>query len=1339
MRKALHVAAWGLGAILGLAILLILAVVVVGNTTAGRKLVEHEVSKLTSGEVQIVGLAGNFPSALTVSRLQLSDTRGVWMTAERVSLRWSPIALVGAVVHIEQLDVAQADVSRKPVSTPTASSRNGKGSHYPAMDIDDLAIDALVLEPAAAGTRAVLTVRASAHYRSTQNASAHLIARRIRGSGNYELALRMAPTGVNARLQVQEPAGGPIEQLVSLPGLGALAVHANIEGPLRAEHLQLAAHVGDLSANANGTINLPARSADVTYAVNSPPMAPQPGLSWKRVVLLGSVRGPLETPQASARLDVEGLALPDGAQLGSLRADAAADGHWLTIHAVAAALMLPPSEPPLPQGSPVTVQAALRLDAANRPLQLSITNNLLEFKAHALTRGPRSASFELQLPDLAPLAALHHEDLRGTLALSGTIGQSGELTRADMSGTGSVAGTSSAAQLLGAHTRVRLAVTLNGSTLNVQRLELNGRALSVTAAGSAERASAGSSAVAIRSLHAQWRVDLPNLALISPTLVGSLETSGTAEGSPQSLTANVQAHSTLAVHGGPAGLFDVSLQARSLPSAPSGTVHASGRFDGAPLRVDVSVQHLPNALYHVVVTRAAWKSVSAGGDLTAGLDLAAGHGQLQLRIRHLADLQPLVGTALQGNLAATVNLTSTGHHPHAQFELTAQNVRVHGVSADARLSAAGPMNAIRIALHAASPSLGGSPASITANALLNDTARALQLDRFDLRYHGQMVRLLSRPRVMFARGLAVRNLRLGAGRAVMAVDGELSPALQLRASIRQLDAALVNAFEPHLLAQGTFNADARVHGSRSAPLGSASLRIVDLKLASAAAQGLPAINASGSARLEGSTADVATQFDAGSASSLRLSGRLPLNATGAFAMQVGGRLDLALMNPILEEQGAHAAGTLTVSATVRGTARAPQITGTVRLAKGDLRDYTEGIHLGDINARLVGAQGTLRIARMTARAGPGQLSLAGSVGILAPGMPVDVSLSGHHIQPITNDIMTANLDANVHAGGTLHQRLDVTGWVRVNHAAINIPNGFPPEVAVLDVIVPGHTGPSRALTRPLSVGLALSLDAPESIFVQGRGLNAQLGGKLQIAGTSDSPQVGGAFNMIRGSYSLAGTHINFTSGRVSFNGEGLKGKIDPTLDFLAQASVTYNSAPTVVNLHVTGFADSPKVTLSSTPPLPQDDLLALLLFGQPASQLTALQLAETGAALASLSGIGGSGSGGGRSLNPLTWLKNALGLNSLSVGGATPPAGAAAGGGSTISGASVTAGKYVSNKVYVAATQSTTGTSQVQVDVDLSPSLKLQTRLGNGTATAQGTTPQNDPGSSIGITWQHRY
>jgi len=346
--------------------------------------------------------------------------------------------------------------------------------------------------------------------------------------------------------------------------------------------------------------------------------------------------------------------------------------------------------------------------------------------------------------------------------------------------------------------------------------------------------------------------------------------------------------------------------------------------------------------------------------------------------------------------------------------------------------------------------------------------------------------------------------------------------------------------------------------------------------------------------------------------------------------------------------------------------------------------------------------------------------------LLQPKIPISIEVTARNAQPITNDIVTANLNANLTVKGTLRERIDLVGTFDVNRAVIGVPNSLPANVAVLDVVRPGELPPTPTAPR-LVIGLDLDIKAPRDILVQGRGLDAELGGDIKIHGTTAQPLVSGGFELIRGTLALASTQLSFTMGEVSFNGTGLKGRIDPTIDFTAQANVQDST----VTLHITGLADSPRFELTSSPQLPQDEILARLLFGQSAAQLSALQVAEIGAALATLTGIGGSGGG----LNPLAKVQKALGLDRLSVGSAPatgPP------GNTQNTGASISAGRYVTKRVYVGAMQSTTGTSQVQVDVDLTKHLKLQTRLGNGTA-VQGTTPENDPGSSVGLSYQFEY
>jgi translocation and assembly module TamB len=233
-----------------------------------------------------------------------------------------------------------------------------------------------------------------------------------------------------------------------------------------------------------------------------------------------------------------------------------------------------------------------------------------------------------------------------------------------------------------------------------------------------------------------------------------------------------------------------------------------------------------------------------------------------------------------------------------------------------------------------------------------------------------------------------------------------------------------------------------------------------------------------------------------------------------------------------------------------------------------------------------------------------------------------------------------------------------------------------------------------------------------------------LGGQLRIRGTTDSPSVGGAFELQRGFFTLASSKLTFSNGTVTFSGAGLKNKIDPNLDFTASTQVVDVTA----TVRITGLADAPKIELSSTPELPQDEILARLLFGQPASTLTALQVVQIGAALASM--------GGGGGLNPVAKIQKALGLDRLSVGSATTTNSAGA---QQTNGASIEAGRYVSSRVFVAVKESTTGASQLAVDVDLTKHLKLQTKLGNGNTSAQGTTPENDPGSSVGLAYQFEY
>jgi translocation and assembly module TamB len=713
-------------------------------------------------------------------------------------------------------------------------------------------------------------------------------------------------------------------------------------------------------------------------------------------------------------------------------------------------------------------------------------------------------------------------------------------------------------------------------------------------------------------------------------------------------------------------------------------------------------------------------------DMTLPTAIAQSRGQLRAKIDNMSDLRDFIGRDIAGSLAGTVEARADGGRTHAQLQFDARDLAVGGFVGSASATGDGFVDALKLKVNLEVPDLGGTAASLSTEGILNLEASELTLTGAVAKYRGQDVRLLTPARFALANGVAVDVLKLGAQHAVFQLQGRASPTLDLRASLRQLEAPLVDVFVPGLLSAGVIEAEAHLQGSAASPTGQIEVTASGIQFANDASLDLPQLDARATAKLRGDTADIDARLSAGSASQLTVAGRAPLSIEGTRDLTIKGNLDVGLLNSLLEGNGQHAGGELSIDAHLAGDRTTPQIDGTVKLTAGSFTDNRRGINVTNIGADIVGDHGVLQIKSMTASAPPGTLSVAGTIGALQTGWPVDLRVTAKNAQPIASKMITTNFDADLRVSGTAQARLDVAGTVHLNRTVIGIASSLPPNVAVLDVRRRGKGTPPATSAKRLVVGLNVTLQAPREILLQGRNLDAELGGEVHITGTADEPLVSGGFDLQRGSFLLASSRLNFTPpGRVSFDGAGLKNKIDPTLDFTAQTT----AGDATSYLHITGYADAPKFEFSSSPPLPQDEIMARLLFGENTSQLSPLQIAQIGAALATISGVGGD------SLNPLAKVQKSLWLDRLTVGATT----GTSANGTENTGATIEAGRYVSKHVYVEARQTTMGTSQLETDVDLSRHLKLQVRLGNGSASAQGTTPENDPGSSLGLSYQFEY
>jgi translocation and assembly module TamB len=476
---------------------------------------------------------------------------------------------------------------------------------------------------------------------------------------------------------------------------------------------------------------------------------------------------------------------------------------------------------------------------------------------------------------------------------------------------------------------------------------------------------------------------------------------------------------------------------------------------------------------------------------------------------------------------------------------------------------------------------------------------------------------------------------------------------------------------------------------------------------------VPPASITADAEVNGTDARIDARITA-RASHFRLNGRAPLSAAGAIDLSASGMLDLALFDPLLAANGRRVRGQVTLNTTIAGNAAAPRVAGTAQLAGGEVQDYAAGFHLSDITARVQASDQVVRITQFSAKAGDGAISGSGSIGVLAPGMPIDLTLAAHNAKPLASDLMSAVIDANLTLRGEALGQLTLAGNVHVQRADIRVPERLPSSIAVLPVRQPGAK-PAPPPAPPLVITLNLTLDA-QQVFIRGRGLDAEFDGSMKISGTAAQPRTDGALQLRRGTLSLAGRTINFTEGQISFNGGSIT---DPALHLVASSS----SGNVTATLVVSGTAHNPKIALSSVPDLPQDEVLAHLLFGRSVGSLGPFEIAGIAAGLATLTGAGGSGVG-----DPLDKVRQGLGLDRLAVGSSGSK------GSPTLE-----AGRYLAPGVYLGAKQSASGTgTQASVQIDIAKGLKLEGTAGTGSSSAVGATGASN-GTGIGLTYQFEY
>lgn len=391
-------------------------------------------------------------------------------------------------------------------------------------------------------------------------------------------------------------------------------------------------------------------------------------------------------------------------------------------------------------------------------------------------------------------------------------------------------------------------------------------------------------------------------------------------------------------------------------------------------------------------------------------------------------------------------------------------------------------------------------------------------------------------------------------------------------------------------------------------------------------------------------------------------------------------------------------GPIAIGADFAGRVDQPQLTGVIRANQLRYENDAFGTTISGIAIDGRFNQSRFQLASLTGKAGSGTIKASGFVGFdAAGGYPIDLNATLDHAQLAKSDALGASVSGtlavtNSQAAGGL-----IKGDLNLHEARYQIVRDDSAQISDLTGVRRKGAPPPVAQEGPAPSNwkLDIRLRADNQLFVSGMGLESEWRTSMRIGGTTGQPSVIGRLQVVRGTYSFAGRELQLDdASTIRFNGPLLEPDLDIT------ASTTIDDVAAIIKIG--GNAQHPQFTFTSTPALPQDEVLSRLLFGTSLDSLTPIQGVQLAAALNSLRGGGGG-------LNPVGKLRGATGLDRLRLLGADD---------STGRGTSIAAGKYISNNIYVEVVTDAKGFTQTQLTIALTRALSILSQAGGVTGPA---------------------
>jgi translocation and assembly module TamB len=325
---------------------------------------------------------------------------------------------------------------------------------------------------------------------------------------------------------------------------------------------------------------------------------------------------------------------------------------------------------------------------------------------------------------------------------------------------------------------------------------------------------------------------------------------------------------------------------------------------------------------------------------------------------------------------------------------------------------------------------------------------------------------------------------------------------------------------------------------------------------------------------------------------MQLSGEQQLNLRGQ------GHLGVQLVQTY--DPDLTGSGLVSGQVTVIGNVNAPIVRGSLQVENVAIADINLPSALSELNGTLTFSQNQVTIEKLTGRTGGGTISFTGHAQLSGRQVNFDLKAEADSVRlrypPGVSSTATASLHWSGSSAGSL-----LSGDITVNKLGVTPGFDFG---AYLTRSIQSASLPQ---TDPVLNNIRLDLHvvtAPD-LQMQTSVLRLRGDADLRVRGNAAKPVLLGRADIFEGEAYFNGTKYRLERGGVTFGTPSASNPAAtvPVVDFEATTRVRDYD----ITLSITGPADHPKMNYRSEPPLPTNDIIGLLAFGQTTEESAALQ------------------------------------------------------------------------------------------------------------------------------------